>query len=97
MLDATDQTIRARVNKLRAEIAEVSRLNEEYLHINHTLQVKEAQTERRNPLEQIVTELSALFKLRWNTLIAFDDCLSKNGFTHIVLVTLRGLCVRGSR
>ena len=60
MLDATEQTIRERVTKLRAELIEISRLNEEYLHISHTLQVKEAHTERRNRLEQIVMELRSL-------------------------------------
>jgi len=60
MLDATEQTIRERVTKLRAELIEISRLNQEYLHISHTLQVKEAHTERRDRLEQIVMELRSL-------------------------------------
>jgi hypothetical protein len=57
---ATEQSIRERVNLLRAEIAEISRLNEEYRHISHTLPTQETPTERRNRLEQIVAELNSL-------------------------------------
>jgi hypothetical protein len=57
---ATEQSIRERVNLLRAEIAEISRLNEEYRHISHTLPTQETHTERRNRLERIVAELNSL-------------------------------------
>jgi hypothetical protein len=60
MLLATEQSIRQRINMLRAEIAEISRLNEEYPHISHTLPARETHTERRNRLEQIVVELKSL-------------------------------------
>jgi hypothetical protein len=60
MFLATEQSIRQRVNTLRAEIAEISRLNEEYPHISHTLPARENHTERRNRLQQIVAELNSL-------------------------------------
>jgi len=60
MLDATEPKIKERVNKLRAELAEISRLNEEYRHISHTVPMKEAHSARRSRLEQIVLELKAL-------------------------------------
>jgi hypothetical protein len=60
MLLATEQSIRQRVNTLRAEIAEISRLNEEYLHISHTMPAREGHTERRNRLQQIGAELKSL-------------------------------------
>jgi hypothetical protein len=60
MLLATEQSIRQRVNMLRAEIADISRLNEEYPHISHTLPVRKIHTERLDRLEQIVMELKSL-------------------------------------
>lgn len=60
MLLATEQSIRQRVNLLRAEIAEISRLNEEYAHISHTMPARENHIERRNRLQQIVAELKSL-------------------------------------
>ena len=60
MLDATEPKIIERIKKLRAELAEISRLNEEYRHISHTIAMKEAHSSRRNRLEQIVLELKTL-------------------------------------
>ena len=60
MLLAGAETIRERVYHLRAEIAEISRLNEEYLHISHTQLVAASHTERRARLEEIVAELKTL-------------------------------------
>jgi hypothetical protein len=54
------ETIQRRIRRLRAEIIELSRLNEEYLRISHTMQVEQSHRERRTRLEQIVAELKAL-------------------------------------
>ena len=59
-MDATEPTIRERVNKLRAEIVEISRLNEEYLHISHPRKVEESHKKRRKRLKEIVMELKSL-------------------------------------
>jgi hypothetical protein len=49
MLDATKPKIRERVKTLRAELAEISRLNEECRHISHTIPMKgKAQSPRAN-------------------------------------------------
>jgi len=55
-----EETIQQRIGRLRAEIAEISRMNEEYLRISHTWPVQETHTERRQRLEQIVAELKVL-------------------------------------
>ena len=57
---ATGETIQQRIARLRTEINEISRLNEEYLHLSHTLPVQETHRERRTGLEQIVEELKTL-------------------------------------
>jgi hypothetical protein len=60
MLLATEQSIRQRINMLRAEITEISRLNEEYPYISHSMLARENHIERRNRLQQIVAELKSL-------------------------------------
>jgi len=57
---ALEQTIRRRVNLLREEIAEISRLNEEYSHIIHTQAAQQTHRERRDRLEGILIELKSL-------------------------------------
>jgi len=57
---ASEQSIRQRVNLLREEIAEISRLNEEYFHITHTQAAQNTHRERRDRLEQILIELKSL-------------------------------------
>jgi len=60
MLLASVETIRERVHDLRVEIAEISRLNDEYPHIGHSLQVEQSYAERMERLEEILAELKAL-------------------------------------
>jgi len=60
MWGVTEQTIRERVASLRAEVTEIARLNEEYLHISHPREVEEAHKERRKRLKEIVMELKPL-------------------------------------
>lgn len=57
---AAERTIQQRITRLRAEIAEILRLNAEYLRISHTLPVKQTHTECRQRLEEIVAELNVL-------------------------------------
>jgi hypothetical protein len=68
MLDATEPKIRERVNKVRAELAEISRLNEEYRHISHTVPMKEAHSARRSRLELINA-----FTFLWSLSMTFYD------------------------
>jgi len=53
-------SIRKRVNLLREEIAEISRLNQEYSHIIHTQAARQTHRERRDRLERILIELKSL-------------------------------------
>ena len=60
MLLELEESIRERISILRAEIAEIARSNDEYLHISHTLPAQKSHTERRARLEEIIAELKSL-------------------------------------
>lgn len=55
-----EETVQQRIARLRAEVAEISRLNEEYFRIGHSWPVQQTHAERRQRLEQIVAELKIL-------------------------------------
>jgi hypothetical protein len=60
MLLAKADTMRQRVLHLRAEIAEISRLNDEYRYISHSQLMEKSHAERMQRLEEILAELKTL-------------------------------------